>query len=429
MKISIPTASIKQVLFSPAAYSVGATFALQGFSLLGFMLLARLLTLQEMGNWAIWLTLVSIADLARQGLIRNGLIHFTAGQEKGNEQWQSAALLLNVGAAFILGSFLSCAVMSYAFFSKQISLLSLAWWALPFCLLQGVGRFAETLQVARSDFKGIFWANLLNGTLQLSLIFLLFVKHKTPALVQLAGFQALGIAVAFLFTLFFRKKYFRFGTLEKQKCLELFHFGKYVAGTNFFSILFQRLDTLLVSVFLTPAAVAIYNVATRLNGLLDLPLNGFSQALYPRMASDITQHVPAKEVYGKGVRQLLMVQTILSLLVVFTAPELVKVLTGPTYLDAVPLVRILALAGMVKPWGRTFGLLLDATGNTAFNFKMLLLSFGVNLLFGLTLLPVFGLLGAALATGLGVVVTTSLGQYFLKKLMAIRPWYVSVEIN
>lgn len=422
MKKYLSFLNFRQKEVPAAVYSVGANFASQGFALLGFLLLVRMLPLAQMGNWAIWLTVAAIADMTRQGLVQNGLVRFICAEKEAYPHWNSAALVLSTATGIVLGGLLTLTVFLYASFAGESGFLSLLFWAFPFFLVQGLVRFAETVQISRQDFKGIFWANLFNGSVQLALIAAYFLLEKIPDLDELIVFQMVGALAGLAFSIVFRKRYFRFGQVQKHRLFALFQFGKYAAGTNFFSLLFQRLDTLLISIFLTPALVAIYNVATRLNGLLDLPLNGLSQALYPQMAEKIAANSSPQDVYGGGVNHLLKVQLPLSLLVIFFAPQLVEILAGEAYSSAVPLIRILAIAGLVKPWGRTFGLFLDAIGNAAFNLKMLLISFATNLLLGLIFLPLFGLLGAAFATGAGVVLTTAIGQYFLQKQMAIRPW-------
>jgi O-antigen/teichoic acid export membrane protein len=294
-------------------------------------------------------------------------------------------------------------------------LQSLAMWALPFSLLQGAGRFAESVQVSRRDFRCILLANVLNGGMQLILVGVCFLKNEDPSLAQLLGFQSVGFAAGLLAYFVFGKKYFRFGRFEKQKLSALYRFGRYVAGTNFFSLLFQRLDTLLIGVFLTPAALAVYNVATRLNGLLDLPLNGMSLAQFPLIAKAHADGRPVLGAFNHTVRQLVLVQLPLSLLLVLAAPWAVVLLAGENYASAAPLLQILAIAGLAKPWGRAFGMTLDAAGRADLNFKMLLFSMVVNLVLNLSLMPLFGVTGAALATGLGIVLTVLAGQVLLTR--------------
>lgn len=404
-----------KLLNSPSLLSIGGALSLQGFTLLTFMLLARLLPAAQMGAWALWLTFVSIADMTRQGLLQNGLVRFSAKEPTAWSGWLTAAFWLNGMASIGLGLLLSIGAWLSGNLMHLPELQTLAALALPFTLLQGLGRFAEAVQVTKRDFRGVLFANSLNGAAQLALTGYCFLQKTPPSLVQLLGFQTIGLTLGVVLVAVFFRGHFAFGKFELEKMRELYRFGRYVAGTNFFSMLFQRLDTLLIGVFLTPASVALYNVATRLNGLLDLPLNSLSLAQFPVLAKSIADGKPTPEVFNATVRKLLFVQGPLSILLIIFAPQAVRILGGGNYAGAAVLLQVLALAGLVKPWGRSFGMTLDATGKSDMNFKMLLFSMAVNLVLMLALLPAFGVTGAAVAAGLGILLTVGAGQWLLKR--------------
>jgi hypothetical protein len=106
MTIALPFSNqIQKILRSPSTFSVASALAWQGFGLLTFMVLARLLSVSEMGVWAIWISLLTIADMPRQGFTQNGLVKFALppSQRLGGT-WLSAALVLNGFAALVLGS-------------------------------------------------------------------------------------------------------------------------------------------------------------------------------------------------------------------------------------------------------------------------------------------------------------------------------------
>jgi O-antigen/teichoic acid export membrane protein len=404
-----------KLLNSPSLLSIGGALSLQGFTLLTFMLLARLLPAEQMGAWALWLTFVSIADMTRQGLLQNGLVRFSAKEPAAWAGWLTAAFALNSLASIGLGLLLSAGAWLSGSFMHLPELQALAVLAMPFTLLQGLGRFAEAVQVTKRDFRGVLFANSLNGATQFALTGYCFLQKAPPSLMQLLGFQTLGLTLGVVLVAVFFRSHFAFGKFEGEKMRELYRFGRYVAGTNFFSMLFQRLDTLLIGVFLTPASVALYNVATRLNGLLDLPLNSLSLAQFPVMAKSIADGKPTPAVFNATVRKLLFVQGPLSILLIIFAPQAVRILGGGNYAGAAVLLQVLALSGLVKPWGRSFGMTLDATGKSDMNFKMLLFSMAVNLVLMLSLLPAFGVTGAAVAACLGILLTVGAGQWLLKR--------------
>ncbi len=422
--------------------ALGSALALQGFALLTFALLARQLDATQLGAWALWLTLATIADMTRQGFVQNGLVKFTAEAAADLPRWLTAAFVLNAAAALGLGCLLAVVgvVAAPLFSAPELATLA-AWGGLVF-LLQSLLRFGEAMQIARQDFRGILLANVLNGGVQFVLVALSFWKNLPLNLNQLLVFQAVAITIALFATIVFFKKQgwvlwqetpfrkfetfgkvappqdnFTFGKWDAACFRQLWRFGRHSAGTNFFSLLFQRLDLLLIGAFLPPASVAVYNVATRLNSLLDLPLNSFSLAQYPKAAAAFARQESPADIFKNAVWGLLKVQAPLALLMLAGAPWAVEWLAGKAYADAAPLVRILALAALAKPWGRAFGMLLDAGGMPHLNFRMLLVSFGIHLTLCLALIPIFGAGGAAFASAFGVVLTIGIGQVWLRKML------------
>ncbi len=415
-------------LFSEGGFAMLSMLALQAFNLLTFMVLTRIMPEALVGEWALFLTFTAIADMTRQGLLQNGLVRFiiavkdpeTQNDHTAYENLLTTSIILNTITALVL----AILIFGITLFSTEIfgmsTLPTLAGWFIVGTLLQSTLRWSEAVQIAHRDFKGIFAANLLNGGLPF-VCTLFFVASKIDiSLMTLLLFQFFGAGVGVLFIAFFRKKYFTFGKFDIRWLKELFDFGKYVAGTNLFSQIFQRLDTLLIGALLTPSVVAIYNVATRLNNLLDLPINSLALAEYPHIAQAHTKGDDMGRTYEKAVAKLIAVQLPMSLLMVIFAPLAVQILAGSKYAAAVPLVQLLALAGLVKPWGRVFGITLDAIGKPQRNFLMLLVSLVINLIFNFSLIPIFGATGAALATGLGTVVTVGIGQYFIFKWLGIK---------
>jgi len=71
----------------------GVNFIL-GF--LGFMLLVRLFSPAEFGVWVLFISIISIIDMGRNGFLQNGLIKFLVNQNLAEEKKiQTAALILN----------------------------------------------------------------------------------------------------------------------------------------------------------------------------------------------------------------------------------------------------------------------------------------------------------------------------------------------
>ena len=215
----------------------------------------------------------------------------------------------------------------------------------------------------------------------------------------------------------------RHGVFRRDWVPKLLDYGRYGLGTNLFSMLFQRVDMLLLGAFVPAAGVALYTVATRLNGYLDLPLNSLGQAFFPKIAAEKHREggdLPALLEKSTGLLLALALPSMLGM--VLLATPLVWLLAGKQYLAAAPLVQILALAAIVKPWGRMFGVTLDAIGAPQWNFRMMLASFFVTLALNALLIPRWGVYGAAAASGLSIFVTILAGQVLLQQLVSVRMW-------
>ena len=71
------------------------TFGQRGFIMLfnivGFMILARVLSKEELGIWALFLIFVTIVEVSKNGFIKNAIIKYLASSEKED----LGSLLLN----------------------------------------------------------------------------------------------------------------------------------------------------------------------------------------------------------------------------------------------------------------------------------------------------------------------------------------------
>jgi len=133
-------------------------------------------------------------------------------------------------------------------------------------------------------------------------------------------------------------------------------------------------------------------------------------------SNDVTQ---LNAEYARGILLLFILLAPAALLVLFFATPIVTLLSSEEYLGTVPLLMILVPATLIKPWGRVFGLALDAVGKPQVNFQMLGFSLTVNIILNFILIQAFGLIGAAAATSISIVATIILGQIRIKKYLEV----------
>jgi PST family polysaccharide transporter len=182
-------------------------------------------------------------------------------------------------------------------------------------------------------------------------------------------------------------------------------FGANLTGYNFLDYFQRNLDNLLIGRFLGPANLGFYNLAYN---LLLFPLMNVSdvvgRVMFP--AFSIIQHDKqvVREAYITANRYIGAISFPLMIWVLVTAPQLIRVLYGPKWISAIPLVQILALTAAAQSISVTIGWILLSQGRTDVLLKLgifttivVAISFAVGLRWGV----------------LGVAIAYTIATYFV----------------
>jgi lipopolysaccharide exporter len=412
------------------SHAMLAGLAQQGFAMAHFLCIIRWLAPEALGTWAMFLTLVSIVEIARLGLVQNTLVYFGTHEPHEKPRIVAASLVLSVSisvlGAFVL--FLLTLILRGVWQMPALPLLMLGYIVLS--VLNALLRFIDGYHMITQNLKIAAVSALMFGATNLLLTFLFKHIMGTISVFDLVVIQIVSAFLNLLFLtyhLFLNHSIPDFiknikGNLDTQWIKRLFNYGRYGLGTNLASMVFQRTDILLLGAFVSPMSLAVYNVATRLITYIDFPLNSLGLAFLPKLsATHLNENTEGvARLYEKSVGLLLAITIPMAAIVILGAKYIIWIVAGETYLEAVPLLQIIALLGLVKPWGRLFGVLLDAIGKPQYNFKMLLFSMLVTIFFNAVLIPFFGIQGAAWATGLSVMTTILMGQILLAKWLPVK---------
>jgi O-antigen/teichoic acid export membrane protein len=430
---------ILSYLKHPGSQALLANFFPQAFAVLNFSLAAHWLLPEALGAWALFLTLASLVEMARYGLIQGALVHFRARTpETELPLLKGAALGLGLVAGGVLATGLALAGWGLNFFWKLPGLGQLLFWYPLVAICLSLVRWHDMLRLAEQDFRSITRSAIYFGAAYLCC--LLLTKYFSPAF-QPVHLLLAQIPAALLTSLLLYKNIktdSRQVVISRRWMGQMGRFGQYGMGANLMSMLFQRADIFLLGAFVSPAALAVYNVAVRLVTWLDFPLNALSQIYFPRIAkaSHETGAAGTGEVCERATGLLLAISIPVGIIAFFSAPLLVRLLAGAAYMQAAPLFQILVLATVAKPWGRLLGMALEASGKPQWNFVMVGISLGVNLICLLALTPCLGIEGAAIASTGSIFITTIAGQLYFKKIMPysrkrsiMMVWHYYCELN
>ncbi len=350
----------------------------------GFMLLIRILpTKEDFGIWALFLTVITILSVLRNGFIRSGLVKELASSEDANERKEI------IGSSFILNVFFT---LSQALLVLALADLLGRFWDAPDLTLMlyvyAVGSVfmlflthMEFVQEANFDFLGIFWSYIVrSGSFFFYLVYL-FLFESTPGFLELSsvyfGTMVLGGIAGYIPS---RAMLFFTSSFSRSRIVELFHFGKYTFGTTLSFQAIRNTDQWMLGRMVSPEGVAQYNPAIRIANLVEVPTLAIAQVIFPQAAKQVAQKGldAAKDMYEKSVASILCFIIPPSIVMYFMATDIVVLLAGERYADTGNILQVTLFYSLFIPFARQLGVILDTIGKQKVNFYFVILTGVLN---------------------------------------------------
>lgn len=171
--------------------------------------------------------------------------------------------------------------------------------------------------------------------------------------------------------------------------------------SNIITLLNYRSSLLILGYFTTPVVVGIYTVGMQLAEKLWLPSQAVSTVLLPRLSNKLGEGSDEKEVAKltlDSARLTLLVTVLIGIAFAIVAPIVVNLLFGEAYNEAVYVVLLLLPGILAWTPSRILANDLAARGFAELNLKNACWVFAINASLTLLFVPLWGLLGASLAT-------------------------------
>lgn len=390
------------------------------FGAFGFYLLVRTMDKDHYGVWMLYLSVGNLVHTAREGILKKPLIRYINKIEDTEEIKKLQASSYFIGVVYsLVTSGVLLALSSY---------LANLWKApeLPWLFVIYIGTnllvatFTHMVNVQEANFR--FTGSMFGNTLKSGLLFgsILYFYLSGDKLDPITlGLCDLGSAfVAMICVYLFGRDliHYKF-RVKRQYANQLFSYGKYTLGTNISGIILRNVDIWMLGYFISPVAVAVYNVAIRVANLFEVPMMAMASILFPQAAkkSDKEGDGAFKELYEKSVTVILLMIIPMVIPVILFSDQIIWLLAGDEYLQAGAVLQITMLYGLIVPFNKQMGVLLDATGKAKFNMFRVLASAGLNVVMNAIFIPLLGLMGAAYATLASMVIMMIYNQIYLNK--------------
>ncbi|HZH28849.1 MAG TPA: lipopolysaccharide biosynthesis protein [Azospirillaceae bacterium] len=343
-------------------------------SLVVFVLLARLLTPVEVGLFA----MVAIVLAAVQTILDEGLTEVLVQREHLEREHLDSAFWLVVGVSLALCGLTALLADPIAQLFDQPGIAPLIAAASLAPLLAGLSGVHQGLLRRRMDYRLLMVRSMAGvvagGVAGVAMAWQGFGAWALVAqqvVDRLVGGLVLWCSTDWRPRLSFSWRHAR----------DLMPFSAYLAATRVVNFTSKQVDRYLIGLFMGPAVLGIYNIALRVSdtayALLAQGLSNIGLNVFARL-----QKQPAKLrealVTAAELSNLFAMPAFLGLAVV--APNLVAVVFGPAWVEAGPILSVLALLGIPAMFSTFAGALMRALGTTRLLLWLLILSAVTNIL-------------------------------------------------
>jgi O-antigen/teichoic acid export membrane protein len=388
------------------------------------MILIRNYTKEDFGLWTIFLIFTALIEVSRTSFIQNAYIkYFNETHEKSQQAiLNTSSLFLNAISTVVFALFLcSASLWLHYFWESPALVFMLRAYALTSVVLVFFTQYTF-MQQAIGDFRGLFWSAAIRQGSFFVLVSMAYLTNLGWPIEYFALAQILCAILGTLVAYFFSRGILVWDSkLNWQKINALFHFGKYKIGTGLSAVLGKNVDQLMLGSILNTATVAVYNSAVRISNFIEMPTLAISTATYPRMAKEIEGEnlEKAKFYYEQTVGVLMAVVLPLVAFTLIFTKQLILIIAGPEYLNAVHLTRIILCYTLFIPFNIQFGNISELLGNPKRPFYILLVTTTVNIILNYFWIVSFGTEGAAYATLVSNGLFFVISQFWLNRIIQI----------
>lgn len=188
-------------------------------------------------------------------------------------------------------------------------------------------------------------------------------------------------------------------------------------GSGILFLVNTQADTLLLGFFRGSASAGVYQVGTRSAQLVVLSLGAIATAVQPRIASlhAAGNQVEIARIVTQTTRLAFGMAIAIACLLLASGRVLITGLFGKGFLPAVGVLFVLVLARLVNAGVGALGPYLAMTGKERLLFFGAALETALNVVLNILLIPRWGLMGSAFATGFSMALVNSVQALYVYK--------------
>lgn len=356
---------LRRQTFSSIRWTTASSLIRASLQLLQMAILARLLAPTDFGLMALVLAIVAFLQIFADMGVSSAIIHH---QEISPRQL-SSLYWLNVGSAVGLATVLAVVSPYIAYFYGDIRLTSLIWISVASLVVTAVGQQIRVVAEKNLQFSVLARMEVVAAVISLAVaVTVALWGGGVYALV--CGVLANATVLTLLLWIFIANGWRPLWYFNPREIRHFLGFGAYMIGNNLANTFNGQVDILLGGRLLGAQAIGLYSLprdlCLRLAGIINPIAIRVGVPVMSKAQDDVTL---LKNVYLKMMRMTGSVNFPFYIAIAVFAPEVVQVMFGSKWDEAIPLMRIFALWGLIRSTVNPVGILLIARGRVDLSFK------------------------------------------------------------
>jgi len=415
---------------SSAAVIFLGTIIGQTFGLFGEILIARSLAPEEYGSLSLAYTVVLLASTVVLFGLHNGVTRLMSASESKHEQRQILyhgnlmTLVLSAIAGIIL--FLGRDFLAQRMDQPELAGLILLF--LPILVVNPLRYIAYgVLRSKNRSFSAVLSKDIIGKTLPLLILAGAVVtsRESIGAVIYWIGIPLVMFLASsyFIRGLYFPSEIIK-GTPDIKVTKRLWSFSWPLALSAFVFILLSHLDIVMIGYFLQPRFVGYYRSIQPLREAATFAL-GSVAFLYMPIATEYFEQNDITElgrIYTASTKWVMMGTFPVILVLGLFSDDIVRVFLGSSYQPAAPVLSILVFGLFFRAVVGLNGSTVKAIDRTRIELISAVLGLVSNFVLNISLIPRYGIKGAAVATVVGYIVYNSLEIAGIYRTVGIHPF-------
>ena len=405
--------SLKRKAFIGLVWSIIQNFSNQAFSLIIFLVLARLLTPATFGLIA----LANVVLAFMRIFLDQGFTKALIQRQNIEPEHLDTAFWTQVVCGILLTTITFFSADLVAGIFKQPKLIEVLQWLSLIFIINSLSRVHNAILSREFAFKVMalrsLLATVIGGIVGVSMAYTDFGVWSLVAFnltSELVGSIVLWTAVEWRPQWQFSYPHFR----------DLYGFGMYIFAFKFMKFFEKRADNLLIGYFLGEVALGYYAIAYRiLEVMTQLLVSTIDKVALPTFSRLQTEPERFLQLFYKTTQLTNLVTFPIYLGVVVLAPELTISLFGEQWIPATGIMQILALEGIVLSATYFHKSVFVSMGKPSWNVWVSLLSATVNFIACLVAVR-YGIIAVAAAYVISSYLVFPISQWAVNKLLKIN---------